>query len=177
MLIGGALLWFNHVRFEQYLEFGHHYLRGGGDARVQEFGLFHHRFLNKNLAAAFTLTPRIVDSAPYFQLTKHGMSIFLTTPLFFWVFGAKSQEGIHRVLWLTTACIFLPVLFYHNTGWEQFGFRFILDVVPYLVLLLACSTLQFGRFFKTLVIASVLVNALGAQRFSGPIAKIYTVIF
>ena len=93
LLIGGALLWFNHVRFEQYLEFGHHYLRGGGDARVQEFGLFHHRFLNKNLAAAFTLTPRIVDSAPYFQLTKHGMSIFLTTPLFFWVLG-KNQAFI-----------------------------------------------------------------------------------
>ena len=32
-------------------------------------------------------------------------------------------------------------------------------------LLLARSTLQFGRFFKTLVIASVLVNALGAATF------------
>jgi len=165
LVIGGTLLWFNHLRFEQYLEFGHYYLRGGGDARVQEFGLFDPRFLNKNLAAAFTLTPRLTDAAPYIQLTKHGMSIFLTTPVLFWVFGARNDAGIHRPLWLAIACIFVPVLFYHNTGWEQFGYRFILDVIPYLVLLLACSALRMGRLFKTLILVGILVNALGAATF------------
>jgi len=33
----------------------------------------------------------------------------------------------------------LPVFFYQNTGWEQYGFRFSMDWMAYLFVLLAMS--------------------------------------
>ena len=165
LLVGLSLLLYNYIRFENALEFGHTYLAGGHIPRIRDFGLFHPHFLNRNLAAAFTLTPRLVDSAPYIQLTKHGMSIFLSTPALIWLFVARSDRKIRKLLWLVTGVISIPILFYQNTGWEQFSYRFILDVLPYLALILAASQIKLNRWLKGAILAGVLINALGAATF------------
>jgi len=165
LVAGLTLLYYNYVRFDHVLEFGHTYLAGGHIPRIRDFGLFHPHFLNRNLAAAFTLTPRFIDSAPYIQLSKHGMSIFLSTPVFVWLLFAKNQQRLHHRLWITVAAIGVPIMFYQNTGWEQFSYRFVLDVLPYLVVILAASQLKVTRWFKTLIIAGILVNIVGAATF------------
>ena len=102
------------------------------------------------------------------------MSIFLSTPVFVWLFLARNRKGLHRRAWIAVACIAVPILFYQNTGWEQFSYRFILDVLPYLVLILAASQLKLSRWFKGLIIAGVIINALGAATFQrSHSAKIY----
>jgi hypothetical protein len=165
LVIGLILLYYNYVRFENPLEFGHTYLAGGTLARIRDYGLFHPDFLNRNLTAAFTLTPRLTDAAPFFQLSKHGMSIFLTTPALIWLFWPRRTDAALRPMWIATACIGVPLLFYQNTGWEQFSYRFVLDVLPYLILLLIAGARPLTRSFKTLIIIGVLINALGAATF------------
>ncbi len=165
LVIGLTLLYYNQVRFANPLEFGHTYLAGGSLARIRDFGLFHAEFLNRNLTAAFTLLPRFTDSAPFIQFSKHGMSIFLTTPALIWLLWPKESNAMHRPLWIATACVGVPLLFYQNTGWEQFSYRFILDVLPYLVLLLVAGARPMTRTFKTLIIVGILINALGAATF------------
>ncbi|NLY95495.1 MAG: hypothetical protein GXY23_15895, partial [Myxococcales bacterium] len=54
---------------------------------------------------------------------------------------------------------------YQNSGWVQFGPRFVLDWLPLGVVLLALGGRRFGPAFKLLVVASIAVNAFGAVTF------------
>jgi hypothetical protein len=99
------------------------------------------------------------------------MSIFLTTPVFVWLFWPKAKPWIYPFLWLTAVLGLLPPLFYQNSGYVQFGYRFALDITPYLVMLLACGQMPMTRRTKGLILLGVVVCLIGAIVFkrTGPI--------
>jgi len=94
------------------------------------------------------------------------MSLFVTTPLFFYLLWPREKPRLHRALWLTTALVAIPGFFYQNSGYYQFGFRFSLDYTPYLFLLLALGGRTFTRLFIAAALLGVAVNALGAAVFN-----------
>jgi len=170
LIIGLLLLTQNGMRFESLGEFGHTYLAGGGLQRVQKFGLFDPVFLSKNLTAAFTLLPRFIPHSPFVLISKHGMSLFLTTPAFIYLFRPLARRNSdetfwHRLLWFVVLLTAIPHFFYQNTGYEQFGYRFSLDYTVYLVLLLALGRRPIGWAFKASILAGVAVNAFGVAVF------------
>lgn len=165
LVAGVTLLIYNYVRFENPIEFGHTYLAGGHIARIRDYGMFHPHFITRNLSAAFTLVPRVDGIAPYLHLSKHGMSLLLTTPVLAYLLWPKRTVSLARPMAITALIIAVPLLFYQNTGWEQFGYRFSLDLMPLLICLLAVGGRSFTRTFKALVIAGVLVNVFGAVTF------------
>jgi len=170
LAMGISLLVMNHFRFESLSEFGHTYLAAGGLQRIRDYGLFHPVFLSKNLTAMFTLLPRITSEAPYIYLSRHGMSLLLTTPALVYLLYPRARECDadrmwHRVLWGTILVCALPGVFYQNTGYEQYGFRFSLDYTPYLVALLATGRAPLTRWFKAAIVAGVVVNTFGAVTF------------
>jgi hypothetical protein len=165
LAVGLLLLWYNAVRFESPTEFGHTFLAGGTLTRIRDYGLFHWNFLDRNLHAALTLVPRIGEEWPYLQLSKHGMSILLTTPALALLAWPRRSHPLARAFGCSALVVVLPIAFYQNTGWEQFGFRFLLDFLPYLIGCLALGGQPMTRWFRGLIIAGVLVNALGAATF------------
>jgi hypothetical protein len=169
VVVGGLLMWANHARFGSLGEFGHTYLAEGQVQKIQKYGLFHWHFLSKNLSAAFTLLPKLSLDAPYVQVSRHGMSLLLTTPAWAYLLWPKPLAGHDRfwwrALWATVAAVAVPGLLYQNTGYEQFGYRFSLDYTPYLVALLAVGRTDMTRWFRALIVAGVLVNTFGAVTF------------
>lgn len=170
VIVGVLLLYQNHVRFESWTEFGHTYLAGGGIGRIRKFGLFNIHFVSKNLTAMLTLLPRIQPDAPYVVVSRHGMSLLLTTPVWaylLWPLPRESREDAFtwRLLWITVAAVATPALFYQNTGYEQFGYRFSIDYTPLLVLLLAVGRRPLTWVFKALVVVGIVVNTFGAVTF------------
>ena len=170
IVVGLSLLWMNHIRFNDFTEFGHTFLAGGMRGDIQQWGLFHFNFLSENLTAAFALVPAIQHEYPYIQVSRHGMSLFLTTPAFLYLLWPRDrqtdpQKFVYRLFWATVAVIAIPAFFYHNTGFEQFGFRFSLDYTPYLIVLLALGHRQINWLFKTAILAGFAVNAFGAVTF------------
>lgn len=165
LVTGIALLVYNHARFDDPLEFGHRYLAGGTIERIRDFGLFHPHFLTRNLTAAFTLMPRFLTEPPFIQFSKHGLSIFLTTPAIALVLWPLRHNRLMLSLAITAGAVSIPIFFYQNTGWEQFGFRFALDFLPYLVLCLALGARPITRAVRALVVAGIVVNAFGAATF------------
>ncbi len=162
LVVGILLLVYNHVRFENPLEFGHTYLAGGTLPRVRDFGLFHPEFINRNLTAAFTLMPRIRAEAPYVQLSQHGMSILLSTPALVYLLWPRRRHRLATQMLVVAGVLLVPILLYQNTGWQQYGYRFALDFLPLLLCALALGGRPLTRTFKILVVAGVLVNAFGA---------------
>lgn len=176
LVIGGLLMLYNIFRFESPLEFGHRYLLEGTRASIVDHGLFSFWFLPKNLSVALTNVPQFVPEWPYVKISGHGLSILATTPVFLYLLWPR-REGIraatlgryrfslHTMLWITMGAVAMPGLLYQNTGWFQFGYRFVMDYLPLLIILLAMDSRKPGTLFYCLVGVSVLVNLFGAVTF------------
>jgi hypothetical protein len=156
---------FNYARFDSFTEFGHTYLNVRWTARIQRWGLFNYHFVSRNLAAFFALTPRILTKAPYVQVSWHGMSLFLTTPIFIYLLWPKIRDRLHWPLWLTVLPIFVTHALYQNDWWVQFGYRFSLDYTIFLVLLLAVGGRKLGWTARTLILVGIAINLFGAITF------------
>lgn len=170
LAVGISLLVMNKIRFGSLTEFGHSYLAAGQIPRIKQFGLFHYHFLSMNLSAMFTLLPHLQKTAPYVVVSRHGMSLLLTSPALIYLLWPRPRENRadrfwHRILWTTVLVCVVPGVFYQNTGYEQFGFRFALDYMVYLVMLLAVGRHPITRGFKASVVFGALVNLFGAVTF------------
>ena len=167
VVVGLPMAAMNHARFGSFTEFGHSHLYANRvNQQIQEFGLFHYQFLERNLHAAFTRLPQISFHPFKLGFDGDGMSLLVTTPLFLYLLWPRDRPRLHRPLWITTAVVAVPGFFYQNSGWFQFGFRFSLDYTPYLVLLLALGHRPRTRAWWTAALASVAVNAWGAAVFN-----------
>ena len=165
--VGAPMAAMNYARFGSLEEFGHSHLYANRvNQQIQQFGLFHYAFLERNLHSAFTRLPEISLHPLKIGFNGEGLSLFVTTPLFFFLLWPRDKARLRRALWLTVALVAIPGFFYQNSGWFQFGFRFSLDYTPYLVLLLALGHSERRRVFWTCAAASVAVNAWGAAVFN-----------
>ena len=59
----------------------------------------------------------------------------------------------------------LPSLLYQNSGWVQFGYRFSLDYLVLLILLLAIGDRPLTWVVRLLIIAGIAINLFGALTF------------
>lgn len=102
-------------------------------------GLFSPLYLLRQLQAIFLEPPDLIPNTPFFLRPRFiGMSLFLTTPAFVWIFIAL-REVRRDVLVAATAVAallaLLPDLFHGTVGFQQFGYRFSIDAQPFLVAL------------------------------------------
>ncbi|HVU06005.1 MAG TPA: hypothetical protein VHE30_29850 [Polyangiaceae bacterium] len=165
----------NEARFGKPLDFGYEYLTVAWQARMKRWGLFNYHFLARNLGVVLTGLP-FWDGKARVPLTinLHGLALWLTTPLFLYLVWPKKVGDVARALYVTAAAVAIPGLFYQNTGWMQFGYRFSNDYAVFLVALLAVTGHEFKKLFYAGFVWSVAVNAFGAKTFdNGDLRKFY----
>jgi hypothetical protein len=163
--LGLAAAAFNYARFGSFTEFGHTYLNVRWTDRIQRYGLINFAFLSRNLACALTLTPKLIAKSPYVQVSWHGMSLLLTTPALVYLLWPLKKGPLHNALWAVVAPIALFSLLYQNDGYVQFGYRFSIDYLFALVMLLAIGQRPITRTFLALVVFGIAVNLFGAITF------------
>jgi len=176
VVVGIALMWFNSARFGNPFEFGHRFLLDGTRDSIVDHGMFSFWFLPRNLAAALTNVPQLIPEFPYVKITGHGISLLATTPILFYLLWPRKASvdaasagryrlSLHTTLWIAVACTAAPGLLYQNSGWFQFGYRFALDYMPMLFLLLAVDERRHSRLFYSLAAVGIIVNLFGAVTF------------
>jgi hypothetical protein len=156
----------NAARFADPLEFGHGYLAVRQQANMELHGMFDWSYLSRNLAVALALLPEFPASGPSVQISGHGLAIWVTTPLVLYALWPRVKNALHRPLALTIACVAVPGLLYQNSGWVQFGYRFSLDYLPLIVILVAIGGRPLGRLGRALIVVAVCVNLFGAITFA-----------
>ena len=159
------LLAHNYARFGKASCFGHEYLNIAWQDRIQRYGLFNYHFLSRNLACALVLLPRILAKYPWVKVSAHGMSLLVTSPNLAYTVAPVERSPLTRALWITILAVAVPSLLYQNSGYVQFGYRFSLDYIVFLIMLLAVGNRRFGRLFKGLLVLAVVVNTFGAITF------------
>jgi hypothetical protein len=160
---------YNQYRFGNVTEFGHRFLYNNRvNADIDRWGLFDVHYLGRNLEAALLKLPQIQLEPLRISYDPHGLSLLLTLPLIVFLAIPREHRGIELPLWLTVAVCALPGLFYQNTGYIQFGYRFSLDYTPYLVLLFAASGWSLrNRWVQAAIALGFVVNFWGAVAFRG----------
>jgi hypothetical protein len=160
---------YNHARFDSPFDFGY------GKQKVSAAvsgelarGQFHLHHIPRNLHVLLMGPPRWYEPefAPSLRLPipdAHGMSVFLTTPALFYLVRAwRRREPLARGAWIAVGLLLIPLLLYYNTGWRQFGYRFSLDfIIPLLVLLAVAAGSRITWPMRALILVGVLINAWG----------------
>ena len=166
-----ALLAYNYLRFESVFETGYGIDVVGSEALFQarEYGLFSLAHIPKNLFAMLVQGPlpfpgidAPVLQYPYVQPSPWGMGVFYTSPALLLIFRAIYRDPIAQACCLGIGATLIPLLTYYGTGWVQFGYRYSLDFMPFLILL---AVRGFARsntnLMRVLIVLSVLINLWG----------------
>jgi hypothetical protein len=156
----------NSARFGDPFEVGYRYLRVAWHARIEKWGLFSYHYLARNLGVVLTSLPWLgPPGARSLRIDGHGLALWLTTPLYLWLFWPKVTRAPHGALAVAALAVALPTLFYQNSGWVQFGYRFSNDYAVFLFALLFVGGRRFGALFCAAALGAVVVNAFGAFTF------------
>lgn len=157
-VIGGV---YNYTRFGVATEFGHTFLEVRQQLQIEKYGLFSPHYFPRNFCVAFLQTPIVTSRFPFLVISGHGLALWFTTPALFLLISRR-RSPIRLGLLVSIAFVALPSLFYQNTGWVQFGYRFSLDYMALLVLLIAACGRRLDVLAKVLIALSIAVNLYGA---------------
>jgi hypothetical protein len=163
---------YNYARFANPLESGYGFasLTYGPLEQAREHGVFGLVHIPKNLFMLLLQSPLPYPSIdapvlefPYIQPSPWGMGLIFVSPALFYAFRANIKERFVQACWLAVVFIMVPVITYYGVGWVQFGYRYGLDFIPFLLLLAAIGLGQpVSKLARVLILAGVVVNIWGA---------------
>ena len=162
ILFGLAAASFNWLRFDDPLEFGHRYLDIRWQPRIQTLGMFSPAYLWRNLECMLWLAPQLT---PQLRWSIHGMGLLFGSPWLLLLARARRPFAQRTGLALAALAVALPALFYQNSGQLQFSYRFALDFLPLLLVLLSVGGGARGRWFPALVLLAAAIQLYGAWMF------------
>ena len=163
------ILGYNYLRFGNYLDFGY-LTENVNPPLIKEFkiyGQFNLHYVPHNFWSMILAGPQWDANRKIISPNRDGMSLFLTTPAILYIFQALKKNWLSLGAWIALALILVPLLTYYNTGWWQFGYRFSLDFMPVVVILLAIAAGERLRSgFWILIWLGVGINLWGAWWFA-----------
>ena len=156
---------YNQIRFGSPWESGY------GLATLPEFlqrqralGLFALAHLPMNLDYFLFHLPRLIPTFPFFKPDGLGMSVLITSPGL--LFATQADWRRPRSWWLAgaTIAVLIPTLLYYGGGWLQYGYRYFLDSVPFVMALCGLAAVRqgtVGRGWLALIAFGTVVMAFG----------------
>lgn len=162
-IVPGVLLnaTYNYLRFGTVFDIGYSLLPIFNEPWYKN-GLFSIRYIPMHLKEVFTSLPAISQNPPYIIPSVYIMALWFVMPAVLLIFFARFKTKLVTVALVTSILISLPGLTHGNNGSTQFGYRFALDFMPYLLFLIASGLQnQFKWWAKLLIILSILINIWG----------------
>ncbi|MEZ4678152.1 MAG: hypothetical protein R2932_28445 [Caldilineaceae bacterium] len=159
-----ALLLYNYARFADPFDFGYmtENVAGVLAPKLQTYGQFNLHYLPKNFWAMWLAGPSWQEERNFWLPNPEGMSLLLTTPALIYLVRARDRAPAVLGGWLAFVLLMIPLLLYYNTGWWQFGYRFSLDfMVPVMVLLVFATRGRVTWPMRLLILVGIIVNAYG----------------
>lgn len=160
-----AFLLYNQVRFGSPFESGYALATLPPFLEEQRAkGLFSLAHLPMNLEYFLLHLPRVIPTPPFLRPDGLGMSVLLTSPGL--LFATQADWRRPRAWWLLGAAVtvLIPTLLYYGGGWLQYGYRYFLDSVPFVIALGALAAVHRGRVgpgWQVLIAVGVVVMAIG----------------
>jgi hypothetical protein len=169
----GLQMLYDFLRFHSPFNDGSKYqLLDAASSESRALGIFSIKHIPANLYAMLLGVPDVTTMTstswslkfPYVQYNQYGMSLFLTSPYFLYLCGRqwKVFRSTARHLLVAAGMSCIGVLCFYGIGRDQFGYRYSLDFLPelFVVLMLVYRVEHRGlsRGMKVLLLGSGVVN-------------------
>jgi hypothetical protein len=172
MVIGFALVsLYNYARFGSFSEIGYTLQEIPAFLnRTRAYGLFSLAHVPGNLYFFLINGPSAVmvgDGSqvlrfPFMQGDALGMSVFITSPVFLYLFMLRYPGRRPWLMFATALVVAIPVFLYYGVGFKQLGYRYALDFLPLVFFVLmqhyGPQKGHLSRGFRVLVVMSALLN-------------------
>jgi hypothetical protein len=159
---------FNHARFGSPLEFGHHYLAW---AEGLPEGLFSLAHLPWNAYHAFLRLPGWRSEPPGLFFDSAGTAFWLNNGILviaLWGLVARPMDrAVKATALFALATIGTGILLYEGEGNAQFGFRYVIDLLPVGFVAFALAYDRATPGMVAVAAASFLVNLYGLAVWKG----------
>jgi hypothetical protein len=105
-----------------------------------------------------------ISEPPFFKPDGFGMSVLITSPGL--LFALRADWRQRRTWWMAgaTIAVLIPTLLYYGGGWLQYGYRYFLDSVPFVMALCGLAAVhrgQVGIGWKVAIAFGTVVMAFG----------------
>ena len=153
---------YNLARYGSPFEFGYGLIPGVLDEPWYAQGLLSIEYIPRHLHLIFMRGFDFVDQFPWFRPNWSGASLVLTMPILLWLVKARSSTPLIAYGWIAVALGLLPDLLHGAPGFAQLGYRFVLDVMPVLLLMLGWVFRdRISVEARVAIVLGILVNAYG----------------
>lgn len=150
---------YNYFRFGSLTETGYSLIPGILEESWFSKGVFDLSYIGRNIEAAFASFPTISTRFPYFVPKSYAMAIYLSSPALMLLLVAKIKEGWVKVLLLSVLLASIPGFMHSTVGFTQFGYRFSLDYIVLMLLVLATGLERVGwKISLVFLLLSLMVN-------------------
>lgn len=132
-----------------------------------KYGLFNIHYIPTHFWEISTALPKFIPEFPFVIPNLNVMALWFVTPAFILILFAKLKSKLVISSFLTVLIMVLPSLTHGSNGFTQFGYRFALDFMPFLLLLTACGMRDHIKWWmKMLIILSIVINLWGVVMIS-----------
>jgi len=87
-----------------------------------------------------------------------GTSVLLMSPFLVYLLSVRRWDLTNKLITLNVAVVLLSVLAFRSTGFEQVGYRFSLDFLPFVFWLLMRSQIKVTNGFKGLIFIATVID-------------------
>lgn len=163
------------VLFFILLDFVYNYLRFGSISALIPYqlipnidndpifseGFTNIKYIPRHIDAILFRLPKLSNQFPYLIPSLYSTAVWFTSPLLIYIF--KARKNILTISCWAAICFTMPIIFlWGGVGFAHFGYRFIMDVIPFLLILLAQGIgRNISKFVYFLLILSIIANGWG----------------
>lgn len=151
---------YNFSRFGSFTQSGYSLIPGVLEEPWYSEGIFSLSYIPRQIQMLFLGAPQFSPRPLYLVPQNIGMSLWLTTPFLMLVFLARREKQFFVYI-ISALLISIPSLLHGTVGFTQFGYRFSLDYLVFLLLAIGfvlSKTKLNKNIIYVLAILSVLVN-------------------
>ena len=162
--VGVLYLAFNYGQYGTFMSgyYQGEYLTGPWYSK----GLFDISYIPRHLNAILFAVPIFTDEFPFFKPSFMGLGLFFTTPALLYIFRAR-LKGLSLAAIAAILATAIPIVTCGATGFAQFGYRYSLDVLPFLAILVASGMrYRLNRLKIAVILLSCAVNLWGTLSFN-----------
>lgn len=162
---------YNFLRFGRFDDFAYSlYLESQSSAIKQSVfphGFFSLYYIPDRIKDLFFSFPIFISHFPFVIPSLYAMALYIVTPAFFLIPLASFKKRLIYSALITALVISIPSLLKGGNGFTQFGFRYSLDFLPFLLILTASGLKnRFNFYSKFLIVLSILINLWGVVMIS-----------
>jgi len=162
--MGGLYLLYNYGQYGTFTPgyYKGQYLSGPWYSK----GLFDISYIPRHINAILFNAPKPTDNFPFFKPSPMGLGLFFTTPALLYMFGARLKERLVLPAIAGILLTSIPIVTCAVTGWAQFGYRYSLDVLPFMVILVASGmSHRLNKLKIAVILLSCAINLWGVLSF------------